>query len=285
MKDNQKAIIFILISALAFTLMSTMVKLAGNIPTYEKVFFRNLINFIIAIYIVKKNNVSFFGKKKNRFFLVVRGILGFLGVICNFYAVTKMNLSDATMIFNMTPFFVTLFAVFFLGEKILKIEYYSLVLAFIGVLLVIHPKFNIGIIPGLIGLLGAACAGGAYTLVSHINKEESPATIVFYFTFISVIITIPFMAYNFIVPNFKELLILIAVGIFATIGQFMVTLAYKYGKSNEVAIYNYTSIIFSILIDYFIWSEIPDKWSIIGSTILITTGINLYIQKRKKLLL
>lgn len=285
MKDNQKAIIFILISALAFTLMSTMVKLAGNIPTYEKVFFRNLINFIIAIYIVKKNNVSFFGKKKNRFFLVVRGILGFLGVICNFYAVTKMNLSDATMIFNMTPFFVTLFAVFFLGEKILKIEYFSLVLAFIGVLLVIHPKFNIGIIPGLIGLLGAACAGGAYTLVSHINKEESPATIVFYFTFISVIITIPFMAYNFIVPNFKELLILIAVGIFATIGQFMVTLAYKYGKSNEVAIYNYTSIIFSILIDYFIWSEIPDKWSIIGSTILITTGINLYIQKRKKLLL
>lgn len=285
MKDNQKAIIFILISALAFTLMSTMVKLAGNIPTYEKVFFRNLINFIIAIYIVKKNNVSFFGKKKNRFFLVVRGILGFLGVICNFYAVTKMNLSDATMIFNMTPFFVTLFAVFFLGEKILKIEYFSLVLAFIGVLLVIHPKFNIGIIPGLIGLLGAACAGGAYTLVSHINKEESPATIVFYFTFISVIITIPFMAYNFIVPNFKELLILIAVGIFATIGQFMVTLAYKYGKSNEVAIYNYTSIIFSILIGYFIWSEIPDKWSIIGSTILITTGINLYIQKRKKLLL
>ncbi len=285
MKDNQKAIIFILISALAFTLMSTMVKLAGNITTYEKVFFRNLINFIIAIYIVKKNNVSFFGKKKNRFFLVVRGILGFLGVICNFYAVTKMNLSDATMIFNMTPFFVTLFAVFFLGEKILKIEYFSLVLAFIGVLLVIQPKFNIGIIPGLIGLLGAACAGGAYTLVSHINKEESPATIVFYFTFISVIITIPFMAYNFIVPNFKELLILIAVGIFATIGQFMVTLAYKYGKSNEVAIYNYTSIIFSILIGYFIWSEIPDKWSIIGSTILITTGINLYIQKRKKLLL
>lgn len=285
MKDNQKAIIFILISALAFTLMSTMVKLAGNIPTYEKVFFRNLINFIIAIYIVKKNNVSFWGKKKNRFFLVVRGILGFLGVICNFYAVTKMNLSDATMIFNMTPFFVTLFAVFFLGEKILKIEYFSLVLAFIGVLLVIQPKFNIGIIPGLIGLLGAACAGGAYTLVSHINKEESPATIVFYFTFISVIITIPFMAYNFIVPNFKELLILIAVGIFATIGQFMVTLAYKYGKSNEVAIYNYTSIIFSILIGYFIWSEIPDKWSIIGSTILITTGINLYIQKRKKLLL
>ncbi len=117
MKDNQKAIIFILISALAFTLMSTMVKLAGNIPTYEKVFFRNLINFIIAIYIVKKNNVSFFGKKKNRFFLVVRGILGFLGVICNFYAVTKMNLSDATMIFNMTPFFVTLFETFLIQKQ------------------------------------------------------------------------------------------------------------------------------------------------------------------------
>ena len=64
MKDNQKAIIFILISALAFTLLSTMVKLAGNIPTYEKVFFRNLINFIIAIYIVKKIKLVFGERRK-----------------------------------------------------------------------------------------------------------------------------------------------------------------------------------------------------------------------------
>lgn len=64
MKDNQKAIIFILISALAFTLMSTMVKLAGNIPTYEKVFFRNLINFIIAMYIVKKIMLVFGERRK-----------------------------------------------------------------------------------------------------------------------------------------------------------------------------------------------------------------------------
>jgi len=284
LKDNQKAIVYILISALAFTLMSTVVKLAKDIPTYEKVFFRNIINLIIAVNILKRDKISFWGEKKNRKYLVIRGVLGLLGVVCNFYAVTQMNLSDASMLFNLTPFFVTLFAIFFLGERILKIEYISLISAFIAVLLVIKPQFNMGIIGGVVGIIGAACAGGAYTLVSHINKKENPVTIVFYFTFVSVILMTPFMIFNFVKPNMIELLLLILVGIFASVGQFMVTLAYKYGKPSEVAIYNYTSIVFAIAIGFGIWKEVPDKWSILGSIILIGTGINLYIQKRKVLI-
>ena len=284
MKDNQKAIVYILISALAFTLMSTVVKLAKDIPTYEKVFFRNIINLIIAVNILKRDKISFWGEKKNRKYLVIRGVLGLLGVVCNFYAVTQMNLSDASMLFNLTPFFVTLFAIFFLGERILKIEYISLISAFIAVLLVIKPQFNMGIIGGVVGIIGAACAGGAYTLVSHINKKENPVTIVFYFTFVSVILMTPFMIFNFVKPNMIELLLLILVGIFASVGQFMVTLAYKYGKPSEVAIYNYTSIVFAIAIGFGKWKEGPDKWSILGSIILIVTGINLYIQKRKVLI-
>ena len=284
MKDNQKAIVYILISALAFTLMSTVVKLAKDIPIYEKVFFRNIINLIIAVNILKRDKISFWGEKKNRKYLVIRGVLGLLGVVCNFYAVTQMNLSDASMLFNLTPFFVTLFAIFFLGERILKIEYISLISAFIAVLLVIKPQFNMGIIGGVVGIIGAACAGGAYTLVSHINKKENPVTIVFYFTFVSVILMTPFMIFNFVKPNMIELLLLILVGIFASVGQFMVTLAYKYGKPSEVAIYNYTSIVFAIAIGFGIWKEVPDKWSILGSIILIGTGINLYIQKRKVLI-
>ena len=284
MKDNQKAIVYILISALAFTLMSTVVKLAKDIPIYEKVFFRNIINLIIAVNILKRDKISFWGEKKNRKYLVIRGVLGLLGVVCNFYAVTQMNLSDASMLFNLTPFFVTLFAIFFLGERILKIEYISLISPFIAVLLVIKPQFYMGIIGGVVGIIGAACAGGAYTLVSHINKKENPVTIVFYFTFVSVILMTPFMIFNFVKPNMIELLLLILVGIFASVGQFMVTLAYKYGKPSEVAIYNYTSIVFAIAIGFGIWKEVPDKWSILGSIILIGTGINLYIQKRKVLI-
>ena len=281
MNDNKKAIIFILLSALAFTLMSTTVKLATGIPTYEKVFFRNLINLVVAVYIVKKSKVSFFGEKSNRKALFFRGILGFMGVVCNFYSVTQMNLADASMLFNMTPFFVTLFAVFILKEKILKVEYYSLFSAFVAVLFVIKPEFNMGLMGGLIGIIGAAFAGGAYTLVSHINKKESPATIVFYFTFVSVLLTVPFMMYEFVIPSSKDMIYLILTGVFASIGQFMVTFAYKYGKPSEVAIYNYTSIIFAVALGFVIWGEIPDLWSICGIVMLIGTGINLYLQKRK----
>lgn len=281
MKENKKAIIYILLSAIAFTLMSTVVKLATDIPTYEKVFFRNFINLIIAVYILQKGKINFWGEKKNRKVLFIRGLLGLSGVVCNFYAVTQMNLADASMLFNLTPFFVTLFAIFFLGEKIMKVEYYSLFSAFIAVLLVIKPQFSMGMVGGMIGIMGAGFAGAAYTLVSHINKKENPSTIVFYFAIVSVIFTLPFMLFGFVKPNPKEFFYLILTGVFASIGQFMVTLAYKHGKPSEVAIYNYTSIIFAIIIGFVVWGEIPDKWSILGSVILIGTGVNLYIQKRK----
>lgn len=284
LKDNKKAIVYILISAIAFTMMSTVVKLAKDIPTYEKVFFRNIINLAIAIYILSRDKISFWGEKPNRKYLFIRGVLGLMGVVCNFYAVTKMNLADASMLFNLTPFFVTLFAFFFLGEKILKVEWISLFSAFLAVLMVIKPQFNISIIGGIVGVIGAACAGGAYTLVSHINKKENPSTIIFYFTFVSVIFTLPMMIYKFVKPTLLELMLLVLTGVFASLGQYMVTLAYKYGKPSEVAIYNYTSIIFAMLIGFVIWKELPDIWSLLGGFILILTGVNLYIQKRKKLI-
>ena len=106
MKNKNLAILFLIISALGFALMSTFVKLAGDIPSMEKAFFRNLVSFVVALFMIIKNKQSLIGKKENRMALIGRSFAGTLGIIFNFYAIGHMNLSDSSAftIFSYTFF-------------------------------------------------------------------------------------------------------------------------------------------------------------------------------------
>ena len=109
-----------LISALSFAFMGAMVKLAGDLPVIEKVFFRNLISLIVAFVLIKKAGVPLFGLRKNQKYLLLRSLLGLGGVILYFIAISRLSLADSSMLNKLSPFFVTIFALFFLKEKLLK---------------------------------------------------------------------------------------------------------------------------------------------------------------------
>ena len=282
MDNKPKAIILILISALSFAIMGAMVKLAGDIPLFEKVFYRNLISLGMAFIMIKNKNTSFFGKKENQLYLISRSILGLLGVVLSFYAINYLVLSDASMLNKISPFFVTLFAVFFLKEKLTKIQIPVLIIVFIGALLIIKPQFNFSVVPSVAGFLSAMCAGATYTIIRFLRDREKPSTIVFYFSFISVVVMFPLMMFNYQKPTMIQLLYLIGIGIFAGIAQFALTNAYRYAPASEVSIYDYTSIIFSGIIGFAIWSEIPDFLSIMGSVLIIGVAIFAFIYNGKK---
>ena len=93
-----KGILFILLSAFCFALMGMFVNLAGDLPSIEKSFFRNLVALIFAWIILKKNKVHFSGKKGNLKYLIARSVAGTVGILCNFYAVDHLVLSDASML-------------------------------------------------------------------------------------------------------------------------------------------------------------------------------------------
>ncbi|MBU3113428.1 DMT family transporter [Clostridium lacusfryxellense] len=282
MDNKPKAIILILISALSFAIMGAMVKLAGDIPLFEKVFYRNLISLGMAFIMIKNKNVSFFGKKENQLYLFSRSILGLLGVILSFYAINYLVLSDASMLNKISPFFVTLFAIFFLKEKLTKIQIPVLIIVFIGALLIIKPQFDFSVVPSLAGFLSAMCAGATYTIIRFLRDREKPSTIVFYFSFVSVVVMFPLMMLNYQKPTMIQLLYLIGIGIFAGIAQFALTNAYRYAPASEVSIYDYTSIIFSGIIGFVIWSEVPDLLSIMGSFLIIGAAIFAFIYNGKK---
>ncbi|EOC99928.1 DMT family transporter [Caldisalinibacter kiritimatiensis] len=280
MENKTKGIILILLSALFFSLMAASVKSLEGMPVPEKIFFRNLLGLIIASYIIVKNKKPLLGNNKK--FLALRGLLGLCGVAAYFYALSNINLADAVILNKMSPFFVMVFSALFLGEKIKKPQVLALIIAVLGASFVVKPKFDSSVLPALIALLSAVFAGGAYTAIRHLRHTDAPETIVFYFAFFSTIAMIPFMlSGQFIIPNFTQILKLVALGVFATTAQFLMTNAYRYAPAGELSIYTYVNIVFSTMIGLIVWAEIPDSLSILGGFLIISAGYINYRSNRK----
>ena len=92
LNNKTKGVIFILLSAVCFTGMNTFVRLSGDLPTMQKVFFRNLVAMIFAFLAIVKAGESFKPKKGSMKYLVLRSVVGLAGVFGNFYALDKIEL-------------------------------------------------------------------------------------------------------------------------------------------------------------------------------------------------
>lgn len=282
MNKKNKAIIYMLISALAFSFMGAFVKLSGDLPTFQKTFFRNLVASIISAMVIIKNKESFIGKKENRKILIIRSTFGTLGMLCYFYSIDKLLLSDSSMLNKLNPFFVSIFAFFVLKETLSRIQIPALIMAFSGAVLIIKPEFNMSVIPALIGLIGAVFAAGAYTAVRFLGGKEKFYTIVFFFSAFSCLATLPFMIYYYKEMNIQQMMYLVATGVFAAIGQFALTIAYKYAPAGEISILNYTNVLFSGVLGYFIYAQVPDFLSVIGYFLIILAAFMIYYYNNYK---
>lgn len=280
-KQSSLAPIFMIISALSFSIMSASVKYASDIPFIQKVFFRNIIMLFITlpIIILKVKETGFTiitGQRVNRLRLFSRTLFGFSGVLCYFYSISKLPLGDSAIINKLSAFFVIIIASIFLKEKIKSYQLPALIVAFIGTLLIIKPGFNITILPAMVGLGGAIFAASAYTTIASIRGKEKPETIILWFSGISTIASlIPAITF-WHPPMLTEIVALIFTGIFAAGGQFFLTKAYSMGNAGEISIYIYTQVVFSLLIDLILWKEPPDILSISGSFLIILAALWLY---------
>lgn len=281
MTNKQKSVLFMLLSVLGFSLMAVAIKYVPEIPIYEKVFFRNSVSFLMASYFIMQNKVSFKMTKKDAAFVFFKSFFGFLGVVCNFYAIIHLSIGDSSLLNRLSPVFVTIVACLFFKERIDRKQFLGIIFMLLGAVLVIKPSFSMTIIPSLIGILSPMLGGISYNLIRALKDKVNPNVIVFLFSLFSVLCSIPLMYSDFVLPNASQLFFLIAIGVTASMGQFGLTYAYKYAKASEVSIYNYTGIIFGMLLGFAFFGEIPDAFSILGATIIITTAILLYRHNQK----
>lgn len=283
LKEKYKGVFFIIMSAFGFALMSAFVKLAGDIPSIQKTLFRNIVSCLVALFFVIKNKQLFFGKKENQKALILRSTLGTLGILFNFYAIDYLILSDSNMLNKISPFFVIIFSAIILKEKVNKTQIIAIIIAFLGALFIIKPTFQVHLVPYLAGIFGAVFAAGAYTCLRYLGNKENHYTIVFYFSLFSTLVIAPFVVFNFQPMSVKQLIYMLLAGIFASMGQFGVTLAYKYAPAREISIFDYSNIIFSAILGFFLFNAIPDKFSIIGYLIIFGASYYMFKQNKKKI--
>lgn len=281
MNDRLKGVIFIITSAFGFAMMSAFVKLAGDLPSFQKTFFRNLVSLVVAFIFVLKHKESCFGKKENQKLLIMRSTFGTLGIIFNYYAIDRLVLSDANMLNKLSPFFVVIFSFIFLKERIKFKQVIPIIVAFIGALFVINPEFSVRLIPYIVGVLGGISAAAAYTCVRALGNKEKYYTIVFYFSFFSTVVITPFVIATYKSMSIKQLIYLLLAGVFASIGQFGVTLAYKFAPAKEISIFDYSNIIFSTILSIFIFNTVPDKFSFIGYILIFVASLYTFISNKR----
>ena len=268
-------------SAFGFAMMSAFIKLSGDLPSFQKTFFRNIVSVIIAFALIIKHKGRFFGSKDNQGRLILRSTFGTLGILLNYYAIDRLVLSDANMLNKLSPFFVIIFSALILKEKINSKQALAVAVAFIGALFIIKPSFSFEVIPAIAGVLGGVSAGAAYTCVRSLSGKEKTDTIVFYFSFFSSVVTLPLMIISYKPMSIIQLMYLILAGVFASLGQFGVTLAYKYAPGKEISIFDYTNIIFSAFISFVLFGVLPDYLSVIGYLIIFASSLYMFMYNKR----
>ena len=286
MSSKSKGILFIILAALSFAMMNTCVRLAGDINTFEKAFFRNFVAALITGVIMLRQHVPTKLSRESRRLVLGRVVLGTLGLVCNFYAVSRINLADANMLNKMSPFFAVVFSALLLKEKMSLRQLLIVLGAFAASLLIIKPSpANLQLFPSLVGALGGVAAGAAYTCLRGATTHGTPRTlVVFCFSAFSTLAMLPLALLNFTMPNPVQLLWLLLCGVFGACGQFSITAAYTFAPAREISVYDYSQIIFSALLGFFIFDQIPDALSFLGYGIIILLALinSGYIQIGRK---
>lgn len=281
---KNKGVQFILLSAFFFAVMNLFVKLSGDLPSVQKSFFRNLVAAGVAAVILIRSHQGFGFQKKNLPLLILRSTLGTIGILCNFYAVDHLVMSDASMLSKLSPFFVIIFSALFLKEKADNVQKLSVVAAFVGSLFIIKPGLRIEqIVPSLVGFAGAMAAGSAYyTCVRGLSQRgERGPLIVFFFSAFSCLVTLPYLIFSFAPMTLLQLISLLLAGVAAACAQFSVTAAYSYAPAKEISVFDYSQVVFSAILGWIVFGQIPDALSFVGYALIITVAVLLYRHNQK----
>jgi drug/metabolite transporter (DMT)-like permease len=272
--------LWMLVAAFGFAIMGALVKVgAHKFNSAELVFYRSVFGLVfIYLYIFAKKlplKTPVLTKQMSR------ALVGLASLVLFFYAIAHLPLATAITLNYTSALFLAIFMPFFLHEKPKPILYGTVLLGFVGVVLLLKPIFNQSdMLAGILGLLSGMGAALAYIHVKQLGKLNEPDwRTVFYFTFVSTIASGMWISFawifkqNFTTLTLADIPTLLGLGLSATIAQLAMTRAYRTGHTLIVASLAYTTVIFASLFGVIFWQEslsLPEYFAI---GIIILSGI------------
>lgn len=277
------AIGFLLVSTLAFAMMSIFVRMAGDLPTLQKAFFRNLVSVVVAVYMLYRGGEGFKVQKCNRLPLMTRAISGTVALATCYYAFDHMIIADATILAKIAPFFTLLFSAWLMKEKVRPVEWAVLAVVFAGCILVIKPSFDFAAMtPALIAAFSGLNTGVSVTMVRFLQlRGEKSETIVLAFSAFSCLVFLPSLIFGYAPMTWIQFAYLMGAGLSATVGQFMMSAAYKRAPSSVLSVFEYSQVLFSAILGMIMFAQYPDVYSLMGYAIVIGASIVMAMHSKR----
>ena len=274
-----RAIFLLLVSTVMFTGMAICIrKSALNIPIFEVVFFRN---FLAAIIMVPILNSKGFGalKMNNPKLFFIRAFFGSIGMIAGFSALTLIPLAQVTAISFSTPIFLTIGAIFFLGEVVKVRRIIAIGVGFLGMLVIIQP----GVVPISLGIVLAISAALCHSIngivIKKLTRSESPDSIVAWMVIMLIPITLVPAIASWEWPNVETWCYLWMMALFGTLAHMSLTRAYSLTEITSLQPLEFVKLPLAAVVAWFIFSEVPGVWTWLGGIIIFTSTV--YITHRE----
>ncbi|HET7680065.1 MAG TPA: DMT family transporter [Xanthobacteraceae bacterium] len=273
----------VLVSAGSITLviMAAVVKLLGaRLPSIEILFFRSLIGFVLVMPIFLRNPLE--PLRTRRFGMhLLRGATGAVGNACLFWTITHMLLADAMALQFSRPLFMIPLALIFLGEVAGWRRSIVAVVGFVGILFYARP-FTAGFEPGaFIGATGALFGGLVVICIKRLQSTEPTRVIMFYYALWNAVFALLPTIWLWVTPNWPELALLAAVGVLGILGQSMITHGLSQGDATVLVPLDYSRILYSAVLGYLLFGELPGLWSVAGMVLIISASLYLVLTERR----
>lgn len=291
--DMFKGVAFKIVSALLFAVMSALVRQLGDVaPIGQMVFFRSAFAIVpvVVVYAVQGELLTALrtGRPLGQ---LGRGLLSLFGMSTNFASLTRLPLADATAIGFASPLITVMLAALILREHVRIYRWSAVAIGFAGVIVMLIPQFDPSHYAGsaaatasvgaILALISALCNAGTVIQTRRLTQSETTPAIVFYFSLICAIggaLTLPFAWYS---PTKWELAGLISLGLLGGLAHIFLTESYRFAAASVVAPFDYTSMLWALLLGYYFFGELPQPLVYAGAAIVAGAGLLVIFRERQ----
>jgi drug/metabolite transporter (DMT)-like permease len=272
MHKEHHGLLFGLVAAVASTASALLIKWTGEVPNETIVFARFFVAFLVVLPGILKGRVKIEWKKIRSHF--IRGLAGLGSIYCLFYSIEKLPLVIAITISNTTPLIVPVVIFFWMRYVLPKARLWSVLIGFVGVLIILRPQGDLAEMPLLVGVLGSVLASIALVGVRLLSRTESAETILTYYFLIGVSVSFLPMLYTWApIEKGIDWLNLLGISLFSLAFQFCFTKALTHAPASKVSSLSYLSVIFSGILGWWVWKEVPDFWVLLGAALIVGGGL------------
>lgn len=281
MNSKTKGILCIVTAAFCFAFMSLCVRLAGDLPSMQKILFRNLLALVIVgVGLIRKPEKIEVHKEDIKY-LFLRSFCGTIGIVCNFYAIDHLVLSDANMLNKLSPFFAIIFSYFLLKEKADPVSGRSGSSGFYRCFVYHQAYRKYGKFRCFCRYDGRRRSRCCVYLCAPVRKKRGQWKIGDHVLFcFSCLTAAVFLIGHFAPMAWWQIVAMIGAGFGGAGGQIFVTKAYYYAPAKELSVFDYSQILFSALMGFVVLGQKPDLYSILGYVIICSTAIVMFLYNK-----